>query len=470
MSHTPGIHRPLALAFGCMATAAGCLLVATAHLSAQTAPAAPRTTRAVSFGPDFRIGDKRSFSTSSQFEPAIAANPTDPNNLVSAFFESTSGNNSPGRFAFTTNGGLTWTVGGATPLPSGVTTAGTDPSVAADAAGNFYYASFAILSTHRSALVIAKSTDGGRTFPTSVAISAFNDKPYLAVDAQPRSLFKGNIYVSYDDFGSGGIGLVASRDGGSTFSAPLTLPDSLGGDGSVPVVAPDGTVYDFYIVPNFVLGGLIVRFNKSTDGGLTWSPGASVASGLPSPGYFDLQNSNPKSRTTPGTGILATSFPTAAAGPDGTLYVAWNDFPNGSCLVPGNPDSPCFNSDVRLSLSRNGGKSWSAPVKVTDETNATDQFFPWIATHPDGLLSIMWLDRRLDPNNENYDAFYTNTYDGVHFLPNVRVTSVTSLIGSSQFIGDYNGIAATGTGVFPIWNDNRLNTNTIFTAAGTLAL
>ncbi len=444
-------------------------------MSALAAPAAgPRTTRAVSFGPDFRVGDKQSFSTNTQREPGIAANPADANNLVSAFIEGANGQSFPGSFAFTADGGQTWTVGGTTPLPQGVSTAGTDPSVAADLAGNFYYASAGILGTGASigfALVVAKSTDGGRTFPASaaVAIPAFIEKPYLAVDAQPKSSFKGNVYVSYDDLTTGNLDVVTSRDGGASFSGPTVLPGGLFGDGSVPVVGPDGTVYVFYITFTDVLGGLSVRFNKSTDGGLTWSPGAAVASGLPSPGDFDLQNSNPKSLTKPGHGIVANSFPTAAAGPDGTLYVVWDDFPNGSCLFPGNGDSPCFNSDVRLSLSRDGGKSWTAPVKVTDETNATDQAFPWIATHPDGLLSIMWFDRRLDPNNENYDIFYTNTYDGVHFLPNVRVTSVTSIIGSSRYIGDYNGIAATATGVFPIWNDNRLNTNTIFTAAGTLA-
>src|SRR5438445_7174126 len=286
MPPTPQKRSPLALVLGGTATAAVCLIVATVDLAAQTAPAAPSTTRAVSFGPDFRVGDKQSFSTNSQREPAIAANPTDPNNLVSVFFEDSSGNNSPGRFAFTADGGLTWTVGGAAPLPQGVKTAGIDPSVAADAAGNFYYACLGVLNGGGFALVVAKSTDGGRTFPATaaVAIPAFIEKPYLAADAQPKSSFKGNVYVSYDDLTTGNLDVVTSRDGGASFSSPTALPGGLGGDGSVPVVGPDGTVYVFYITFNEVLGGMSVRFNKSTNGGLTWSPGAAVASGLPSPG------------------------------------------------------------------------------------------------------------------------------------------------------------------------------------------
>jgi len=108
-------------------------------------------------------------------------------------------------------------------------------------------------------------------------------------------------------------------------------------------------------------------------------------------------------------------------------------------------------------------------VKVSDESNASDQFFPWMATHPDGLLSIAWLDKRLDPQNVNYDVFYTNTYDGVTFLPNVRVSTATSIIGLNSFIGDYQGLAATSDAVFPVWDDVRLGEVAIFTARGTLA-
>src|SRR5260221_5882849 len=133
-------------------------------------------------------------------------------------------------------------------------------------------------------------------------------------------------------------------------------------------------------------GHTSMPFSKSTDGGRSWGPSLRADWGLPPPGDFNLQNASPKSTPTAGYGITATSFRTAAAAPDGTLYVAWDDFPQGSCLIPLDPNSPCFNSDVRLTLSRNGGKTWTTPIKVTDEANTTDQFFPWIATHPDGLL------------------------------------------------------------------------------------
>jgi len=175
-------------------------------------------------------------------------------------------------------------------------------------------------------------------------------------------------------------------------------------------------------------------------------------------------NANPGFGTTPNVGLLAFSFPAAAVGPDGTFFVAWFDFPNGSCLDTGSGPPACTNSDVRLSVSRDGGRTWTAPVKVSDETNATDQFFPWIATHPDGRLSLVWPDRRLDPNNVNYDAFYTGTLDGSSFLDDLRVTTATSVLGNQQFIGDYTGLAGTADA----WCDMRSGNPDVLGAPGIL--
>lgn len=433
--------------------------------------AGPVRRRNVSFAPDVRLGAVPTF------EPAMTANPALSGNLVAGFFDNPRDHDFLCRAAFTLDAGLTWNPAGPTPLQKSSDQC-FDPSLAADSAGSVYYAYLDCVISRRGPcdLLVAKSTDGGRSFPRfSVAAhgstSEIVDKPYIAVDVQPKSPFRGSIYASYDFLSvtSFGITAVTSRDGGSTWSAPVTIVPFGGttiSDGSLPVVAPDGTVYVFFASYTFRMGGLSIRFVKSIDGGMTWSLPASVASGLPSPGSFQLKNANPKFGQKDSAGILVLSWPTAAIAPDGTIFVAWIDFPQGSCGGPFGQS--CINSDVRLAVSRDGGKSWSAPVKVSDETNASDQFFPWMATHPDGLLSIAWLDKRLDPLNENYDVFYTNTFDGATFLPNVRVSTATSIIGMNNFVGDYQGLAATADAVFPVWDDLRLGAVAIFTAKGTL--
>jgi len=441
----------------------------------------------VPFGANIRLSDEHFANRLiSQTEPTIAVSPANTKNLVAGFHDLFPNTQSfVCRITSSNNGGVSWTLGGAVPLQSSGNFC-SDPALAADANGNFFYAYLDInFGGQHSDVDVAKSTDGGQTFPTfAVAVQSktavnFPDKEYIAVDAGTNSPFKGNIYVTWTDFlnpqsrsalDNGQIKVVVSRDGGSTWSAPFAISqDALAPEaisGSNPVVAPDGTVFVFYA--DFIqgTGPLDIRFSKSIDGGVSWSVPTDVAAGLPSPGRFRLKNTDPAFGTTPGRGFRSNSFPIAAIAPDGTIFVTWVDFPNGSCTPDGTGRPPCTNSDVRLAMSSDGGATWSQPVKATDEKNATDQFFPWIATHPDGLLSIIWQDKRLDSGNINFNTFYTSTTNGVSFRKNVRVSSATSITGLTTFIGDYNNEAVTNSAVFPVWTDRRFRNNDIFTSVG----
>ena len=50
-------------------------------------------------------------------------------------------------------------------------------------------------------------------------------------------------------------------------------------------------------------------------------------------------------------------------------------------------------------------------------------------------------------------------------FPNSRSTSI---VGTTGFVGDYTGLAATATGDFPVWGDVRFSTPTDLTAKGIL--
>lgn len=449
-------------------------------------PGAPPASQPVpvSFGANFKLGDTGSSFLADQVEPAIAVNPTNPLNLVSIFLDHfPHKNNRTCRIATTFDGGATWRLMGIMP---GVASKDicADPSAAGDPGGAFYAGYLGVGSKGVSDLLVAKSADGGQSFPiVSVPFSGTTeitpDKPYVASDIQPLSPFRGALYVSWTQFGSlrQQINVQTSRDGGSTWAAPTPISEDTGTtapptddvQGSVPLVAPDGTIYVFYLHSlDIFKGPSEIRFSKSSDGGSSWTLPATVAANLPTPGEFTLRNADPLFGSGAFAGFASNSFPTAAIAPDGTIFVAWVDFPSGSCIGDFSPTT-CTNSDVRLSVSKDGGATWSAPVKITDESNATDQFFPWIAAHPDGLISIIWSDKRLDSANRNFDAFYTNTRDGKTFLRNVRVSSASSIIGTQFFIGDYNNLAVTDSGVFPAWNDLRFGADVdVFTAAGTL--
>src|SRR5205814_985120 len=86
--------------------------------------------------------------------------------------------------------------------------------------------------------------------------STLNDKEWIAVDHNVGSLFQDRIYVTWTRFlfsaGTGAyvqspIFFVYSSDGGATFSTPISISGNvLYGQGSRPVVAPNGDLYVFW--------------------------------------------------------------------------------------------------------------------------------------------------------------------------------------------------------------------------------
>jgi hypothetical protein len=121
-------------------------------------------------------------------------------------------------------------------------------------------------------------------------------------------------------------------------------------------------------------------------------------------------------------------------------------------------------TDIFLSRSTDGGTTWSSPLRVNDDPTgvANDQFNHWLAVDPvDGSINISWNDTRNDPTHVSTDIYYARSTDGgLGFAPNVKVTSATTnetCCGAdlgNQY-GDYEGIAAFGDSIHPVWTDRR---------------
>jgi hypothetical protein len=98
---------------------------------------------------------------------------------------------------------------------------------------------------------------------------------------------------------------------------------------------------------------------------------------------------------------------------------------------------------------------------VSDDSNASYQFFPWMCVGPDGVVNVVFHDQRDAPRSPRYHTYLARSLDGaLSFRPNQRLsdeitdTSLdTAFLG--RFIGDYIGIAASPLGVYPVWTDLR---------------
>jgi hypothetical protein len=77
-------------------------------------------------------------------------------------------------------------------------------------------------------------------------------------------------------------------------------------------------------------------------------------------------------------------FPSVGALPDGTLFAHW--------LAKGGPGT--YSYDVRVSASRDGGRSWSPPVVPHRDGTAAEHGFVSMAPGGAGAMGLVWLDGR----------------------------------------------------------------------------
>src|SRR5437588_12927066 len=103
-------------------------------------------------------------------------------------------------------------------------------------------------------MAVAKSTDGGKTYPSVNYFSFengtknFNDKPMITADTNATSALRDNVYIAWDAASGGSIGggvrVATSSDHGASFS--VTRADDPSGPGRAigasPAVGPNGGV------------------------------------------------------------------------------------------------------------------------------------------------------------------------------------------------------------------------------------
>ena len=399
-------------------------------------------------------------------EVSIAINPKHPDNIIAASFQ-TGHPPKPraGSYHYVTfDGGKTWkTV--PTPDPKNLTQG--DDVVVFSNEGVAYHAhlSFAGIRLARpvraeNGMIVNVSKDGGNTWSEGTpainhinTVIPFEDKPGIVVDNAPNSRGNGNVYLAwtrFDVYGSSNpehrsqIYFTRSTDQGQTFSMPIRISDT-GGDcldsdntveGAVPAVGPNGEVYVVWAGPL----GLV--FDKSTDGGLTFGKDK-VIGDIPGGWDFSVEGLD-RANGMPVTGVDISNGPNK-----GTLYVNWIDARNGD-------------PDVFVMSSRNGGETWSAPVRVNDDQlkNGKVQFFTWMAVDPvDGSVNVAFYDRR-DGKGTQTGLTLARSVDGGRTFVNYKVDVPPFNANERTFFGDYLSVSAYGGRVVPAFmhfmNDGNL--------------
>jgi photosystem II stability/assembly factor-like uncharacterized protein len=402
------------------------------------------------FGPNVRANtDTTNFG---QHEPSLAVSRTDNDVVFAAAKDYREGNIKRVWIYGSTDGGNSWPVQLHMPgLPP--TENESDPVVMARDDGRIYVS---CLTTGNNGIFITWTDNDGQTWQPSVPVaqnqSGLQDKDWFAIDNNPSSPYYHRMYMMYAP-DAAYVVTHYSTDGGLTWS-PRQQIGAPGTEYTYPVVASDGTVYNFMMY-NWGASNLgMVQLTKSTDGGVTWSAPSSVSQAY-QPTYNIRQGDSFRFFAIISAGVDPTS-----QGPNHTLYASWTDDRTYSTT----------GTDVIYVKSTDGGATWSQPINLAQragrpECPACDNITPMMTVGQDGKVHAFWLDRANNPVNGGlFDSWYSSSTDGgATWDPATRVSTESQDLnvgfppGSGNAAGDYWGLDVSGDSVYVAWNDTRLN-------------
>jgi len=371
-------------------------------------------------------------------ESDLHVDPTNPRHLigVSKWIVNAEGYNHLTGFFESFDGGATWPQQGHIPGYEAWTD-NSDPVGAFDPWGNFYAVVFPYMFSYiasgqhfflspdvnptlpRSGLGVAvrpKNAAAASTWNTTrggqldlIERTPFNgsnvfDKQWLAIDTNRHSRHFGRVYVSWA-IGNDDSGLRiylsyadARRNGTHTnWSRPrLVLPQAqrVGDNGSLPRVAPNGTVW--LATSSFRSGDepFTMSLTSSRNGGRTWARRSVIVRHSVN-GYR-----NTSFRAAFGEAFIVGPRKVGRFYP---LYAAYEQSSAGG-------------TKLFLRGSFDGGRHWGPSRQINDASGEGDALQPNLAVAPNGTVAVAFYDRRLScPARDTTDA----TIAGLLFDPRV---------------------------------------------------
>lgn len=362
------------------------------------------------------------------------------------------------------DGGATWQTflhpmsrcGGAASGSSGDFERATDPWVDFSPDGTAHFMGLAtsgpsLVDGSQSAMLVSRSTDGGRNWSTPLALIHdhglhHNDKNTLTADPLDSNYIYA-VWTRLDRSRTGPTMFARSTDGGASWepareivaprAAPGTGTERSSTIGNRIVVleggAQRGALVNVYTQTDVAAATTSRRIFAvhSFDRGMTWSAPSLVNS---------LRSVGTRDRATGARVRDGNILPALAAGPDGTVWVAWQDarFSGGA------------RDAIVLARSGDAGRTWSAPLAINRDGEAP-AFTPVVHVRADGRIGVLHYDLRRDtPAADTLfaDAWLVTSADGVnwaetHVAGPFDMTEAPDAGG--LFLGDYQGLSSSGS-------------------------
>jgi hypothetical protein len=422
----------------------------------------------VNIGPVVNI----SSAVGNQREQSIVVNPRNSNQIVAFSNSATAG----GIFeAYSHDGGVTWNQQEIFNFPA-PDDACCDPQAAWDRFGNLFVVYVTTPASGGNNVVVGLSTDAGVSFtPYFVTtVAGAYDQPSIAVGKGPKPGL-GSVWVSYNatvaanfatPYIETSVAVVADFGIIGAFKNPVPVPGSdlvVGNFGDI-VVGPNGEAMVTYGNSVGVGDGPTVIYTNLDPDGMgpqTWGPrrvaavsnvGPFRGPGNPPNVMFPAQTNNFGIDAEPSLAWDKSNGPYR-----GRVYLAYTDAPS-----TGDMD---IDTNIFVRYSDNRGLTWSAPVRVNNDTGGASQFNNSIAVDPStGFVAVGWYDTRNDSSNVRAEFFVAVSGNGgKSFGRNYVVSSgpsqssladVPPIVGRPLGFGDYNKIDFVNGILQPVWADN----------------
>jgi hypothetical protein len=200
----------------------------------------------------------------------------------------------------------------------------------------------------------------------------------------------------------------------------------------------DGSLLDVFVEGTALAGRQAparIAVARSTDGGRAWSPPVTAARFT----YTVVQD--PTGRSS----VRATGQSiSAAAGPDGSAYVAWTE------------DNPTGLSLLSVVRSPDGGTAWDEPVAVVRAR--AQPFIPMLAADRQGRIGVLWYQFRIlsGSGRLDTDVWFAWSQDGGARWHPIRLAGpfdlhTAPLTQEGDFLGDYEALVGLPAGFAAVY-------------------
>jgi hypothetical protein len=404
-----------------------------------------------------------------EVEPSLAIDPTDSKHMIGAWQQDrwSNGGSNGVVSAVTFDGGHTWqtTMAKFSQCSNGTYQRATDPWVTIGPTGTPFLIAYVYdQDKPNRAMLVSRSTDRGLTWGEPKTLQHDTDRNLVmdkeTITADP--LDARYVYAVWDRLtgftltdqskNTGPAWFARTTDGGESWEDARQIydpgPDTQTVSNQIAVL-PDGALVNvlMMLTQNSSTNPRVsLQAMRSSDRGMSWpDPVVTIAEA-----QFVGVN-DPKSRRGIRSGSVVQSIGVdrTSNGPNGTLYVAWEDarFSGGA------------HDAIALSRSADGGRTWSAPVQVNGA--AASAFTPSVAVANGGKVGVSYYDlRRDDPADKAHllvthwlavsidgGVTFTETMIGVPF----NLQAAPQVDGPAWFLGDYQALVTDGSAFMPFF-------------------